>query len=515
MHRLLNHVSVLCLLAPGAALADVTPKDVWANIGAAVTAMGGEISADLSGDGDRLEASDIRILFKLPQDFGRIEMASGDMTFTANGNGTVALGSPPEQAFSLSADIAGEGGVTLAGRFSVSDYTTTAAGDPGNITYSYDIGRYAVEFTDLDLHGKAADDTGGMRMDGGMELTGLSGNYSIQEGDLLRLRSDGVIDGGRLDYGYEIGAPGAETMSGRSTATLGAMTGATDLRVPAGGVSAMALGQAFRDGFLLDYGYSVDRQVSEQTTMLDDVLVMRQVFDVGRSEGTMIVGMDGLRLDAVVANYSVQVEQPDLMPTAIDFTIRRTDALMAFPFLKSDTPQLASIKLDLAGVTMGDAVWALFDPEASLPRDPARLLLDLTAQVLWRADAVDFAAMRRMEETGEMPVELHALKLNNILLTALGTETTATGAFSVDNDDTGTFAPGLPTPDGRAEIRLAGVMALLDRLVDMGLMSTDDAMVPRMMLGGFAKQDAEDSYVSEIVVDGETGQVTAGGQRLK
>ena len=54
-----------------------------------------------------------------------------------------------------------------------------------------------------------------------------------------------------------------------------------------------------------------------------------------------------------------------------------------------------------------------------------------------------------------------------------------------------------------------------DTLIAMGLVPEDQAGMARMMLGGFAQRDDEGTYTSDIEIDGETGQITANGQRIR
>jgi len=62
---------------------------------------------------------------------------------------------------------------------------------------------------------------------------------------------------------------------------------------------------------------------------------------------------------------------------------------------------------------------------------------------------------------------------------------------------------------------LTGGNTLLDTLVDMGLVPSEQAMGARMMLGVVARPgDGEDTLVSEIEVN-EEGQIFANGQRIK
>lgn len=519
MHRppirsTLTRLTALCVLAPGTALADVTPDEVWQNVGAALSGLGGIVTADLSSAGDTLTAADIRVTFDLPMDAGEVAVRYGTVTFTDNGDGTVRLGGPETQDFRISADIDGEGGVTLLGSYSIEDYQTIASGDPGNVTYSYEIGRYVIAFDKIEMRGKAAEQ-GDVTLDGQMDLIGLSGDYSFQEGALFRTRSGGRIEAGQFDFTYVIDEPGSDPLTVRSTSTLGTMTASADIRIPTEGVNLMALGDAFRAGLLADYTYAMDGQTSDQTTSLGGRVLTQQISRIARSEGTMIIGKDGLRLTGTAEGYDLGLYQPDLLPILISLTMDRVDGNIAFPFLKTDSPQAMTLDGEVAGLVLGNPIWGMIDPEGRLPHDPARLRVDLTGTMKWLVDLVDFEALASSDGADAAPVELHGLTINEITLNAAGVEAGMTGAFTVDNDDMQTFMPGTPTPDGRAEIRVSGLLGLIDTLIGMGLMSEPDAMGPRMVLNGFARKVGEDSYRSEIVVDGETGQVSAGGQRLK
>jgi hypothetical protein len=107
------------------------------------------------------------------------------------------------------------------------------------------------------------------------------------------------------------------------------------------------------------------------------------------------------------------------------------------------------------------------------------------------------------------PGEIHALTVNEILLRLAGAELTGSGDFTVNND-----AP-MPMPAGTLNLQLTGGNALIDKLVQMGLLPEDQAMGARMMLGLFARPGGgEDTLVSEITVQ-EDGAVLANGQRIR
>ena len=61
---------------------------------------------------------------------------------------------------------------------------------------------------------------------------------------------------------------------------------------------------------------------------------------------------------------------------------------------------------------------------------------------------------------------------------------------------------------------MVGANALIEKLIGMGLLSEDDAMGARMMMGMFAVPAGDDTLTSKIEVNDE-GHVLANGQRLK
>ena len=60
----------------------------------------------------------------------------------------------------------------------------------------------------------------------------------------------------------------------------------------------------------------------------------------------------------------------------------------------------------------------------------------------------------------------------------------------------------------------AEMQALLEKLIQMGFVSEDDAMGARMMMGMLAVPAGEDTLTSKIAINDE-GHISANGQRLK
>ena len=105
------------------------------------------------------------------------------------------------------------------------------------------------------------------------------------------------------------------------------------------------------------------------------------------------------------------------------------------------------------------------------------------------------------------------MAINDLTVKIAGAEVMGTGAFTFDNTDMTTI-PGMPRPEGSLELNINGVNGLLDKLVGMGLIPEDQAMMPRMMMGMFATVVGEDQLTSKIEIDA-AGGIFANGQQIQ
>jgi hypothetical protein len=182
---------------------------------------------------------------------------------------------------------------------------------------------------------------------------------------------------------------------------------------------------------------------------------------------------------------------------------------VVMPLSKSDFPSEFEMIVRLVGLSANDDIWNIFDPAAVLPRDPATLVVDFSGMGNWLTNI--FAP--DVQET--MMGIIHAASLNELTLSAAGSELTGKGDFTFDYNDMTTFA-GLPKPTGSANLQLIGGNGLLDKLIAMGLVPEEQAMSARMMMALFTTMavGSEDTITSEIVIE-EDGSIFANGQRLQ
>lgn len=183
---------------------------------------------------------------------------------------------------------------------------------------------------------------------------------------------------------------------------------------------------------------------------------------------------------------------------------------LKMPMIKTEAPTDFAASIGLTDLVLPEMAWMMIDPTKTLSRDPATMILDIAGKVRLTENL--------SEETdtsgAEMPGELHALTLNQLVVKMLGAHLNGAGAFTFDNTDLESFG-GVPRPMGAVDFRLEGGNKLLDQLVNLGLIDEDDATGYRMMLAMFTKAaEGEDVMTSKIEVTPE-GHVVANGQRIQ
>ena len=221
---------------------------------------------------------------------------------------------------------------------------------------------------------------------------------------------------------------------------------------------------------------------------------------------------ESLAYDVSGTGVDMNVQTSDL-PFPLSMTMAEMAFKLEMPVARSEEEQPFSFLLKLADFAVPEELWGLVDPGRALPRDPATVLLDVSGRAKLSADLFDPMIAEGL--AGDQPPgELHALTINELLVSAAGAKLSGLGEFTFDNTDLESF-DGMPAPSGLARLQLVGANGLIDKLIGMGLMSEEDAMGARMMMGMLTVPgDAPDTLNSEITVT-EEGHVLANGQRLK
>lgn len=498
--------SALSLVASGA-LADLTADAVWDDLSqwfstAAELSVGSE-----SRSGDTLTITDIVVT----QEFELDGQTSGTVTtlpsleLVEQDDGSVRV-ILPETMTVKSSSTAGEETVDVDMSITQSGTEVVASGDDQVERYDYTSDTMTLVLDNM----KASDpDSDIPSFDATVTLEEVEGAYVLAGDDALReIRSSSTV--GRMGLDMNGTAPadqgdGVENfkISGQIANVTGAGTATIPMNLMDTADANAMLEAGFRVTGEMDYGqggYSVEGTGADGTFKMDTTT----------DSGTFGITMSPEGLVYAASNTGTRFEvSGDQMPfpAPLVFEMAESGAEFRMPVMASDADQPFGLELRLIDLVLPDIVYMMFDPAGMLPHDPASLVIDLEGTGRLESPILDPVAMADQEN---LAGELKSLDITELRLTAVGAELTGDGAFTFS-----TGADGIPVPAGTANLMLTGGNALLDALVNMGLVPEQQAMGARMMIGMFARPgDGEDTLVSTIEMT-EDGQILANGQRIR
>ncbi len=490
-------------VATQGAWADLTANDVWADWQNYFQSMGYTITGDQSNAGDVTTIADMTLSMTFPEDDGQFQMVMPEMTLTENGDGTVSIGFPDSFPMTISGTAEDEAfSVDLI--YSQTDLDMVVSGSPEDMTYDYSASTLSIVLGELQAGYEALPDDA---LNVSFDMADLSGSSRMLIGDERTI--DQTFEAAELSYDIQFEDP----ENGDSGLFVGKMDQLTfagenilplefDLSDPE---ALYAAGFAFAGDFTYASGKTDISGVSEG-----------EQFNMASSSegGRFAASMDAERIayDIEQNNTKLAVTTADL-PFPLEAAMEKAGLQLEIPVQPSDEVKPFGFSMNLTDFTMSDILWSMFDPAGTLPRDPATIALDTsgTAKVLMNIFDPEEAA--EFEATGEIPAELHSLKINEFLVSLVGARLTGDGDFTFDNENTEEF--GMPAPAGVANLQLVGANALIDKLIGMGLMSDSDALGARMMMGMMAVPGDEPDTLNSTIEFTEDGQILANGQRIK
>lgn len=504
--------SALALAAmTGPALADVTSEQVWQSwvdyyqsVGYSVT----EGKRDKAGD--TLTLTELTIQGGMPE--SQVSVSIPQVTLSETGDGKVktvfadqmtgkAHGTDPDgQSYSLPFAVALPGNVII---------TSGAAQD---MTHDFDYPVMDITLTTMTRGDKEhplpikvgiAESTGIFHIVAGSpakydytmksgKIT-FSGNVDNEEGD--KIGFEGNLDD--LDLTGEMAVPDGARIEEDMNAALKAGL------VMSGVLKSGALAASF--------DFAGTDEAGEPTSGAGK-------FDGKGFDLSYSLSQDGMAYQAGSDAGSFELSAAD-MPFPINYAIESGSFDMQLPVMQSDDAQPFKFAYSLAGLTLGDAIWNLFDAQGQLPRDPASLDIDVTGQMKVVKDIFDPAGLAAAPqeapaegtETAEpQPFEPVEVTINQIALDALGAKVNAQGALNAPEGG------DMTTPVGEINATYEGVNGLIDKLGAMGLIPEDQIMGVRMMMAMFAKPVAEGEDKLETRLEfREDGTIFANGQQIK
>lgn len=493
---LASGATIMALFGASLAQAQVTPEDVWQNWQKLSATYGQALVADsVTREGDTLVARNVKT--SMQQDGAALNGSLDELRFRDLGDGTVEVTASDRYALRMIMPAEDGAQQELNATVLQPGLRVIASGRADETSYAYDVPNLSLTMQALENGTALADITA--------NVTGLMATYLVKtEGERSVAQSSVEMQ----TLGFSVaGKDGSDSFD--ITGNLAALKiagGGTFL-----GMAAMEhMAKALQDGVAFDlalsYGAgSFDLKATESGTPTSIVATNEAGhFDFALNGQTLRYGIGGTGVDMILSGGDIPFPEVRISYGEAAFD-------MMIPVARTETPTDFNFMTRIVDLAVSDEIWGMLDPTASLPRDPATLILDTTGKVRLTTDLFDEAAMDALGEAA--PGELHALTLKDITARAAGAELTGKGDLTFDNSDLTTF-DGLPAPTGKIEMVLKGGNGLLDKLVAMGLIPAEDAMGMRMMLAMFAKPGEGEDVLNSTLEFRDKG-FFANGQRIQ
>ncbi|WP_164738117.1 DUF2125 domain-containing protein [Frigidibacter oleivorans] len=484
------------LLSSTATLADVTAAQVWENWKTYYADLGYEVTAGAEEPGgDRLVLRDVTLVSRVPD--GTVTATMPQVTMT-EAQGSVTIEIPQSIPVSMTGTDA-EGRSTVMGMtVAHTGLSLVASGTPDEIVYDYSAPQMTFSLDEMEAEGTPIEMTLNVTAEG---LTGRSTVGADRSAESMTARE--------VNFALAAADPegsGTMNLTGRITDVVGDGS----MTKPEGDVGMEDMAAALAAGFGFDgtfrYGsgeYSFDLDDAGQTAN----------FEASGGEGEIAVRMDDAGLHyGVTGGYGQVAAETSQLPFPIRAAVAATAFELTMPLAAGAEPQDFTLGLRMEELVVNEEVWAIVDPTAQLPRDPATLVLDLGGTATLDTSLLD-PALAEGTAT-EPPGQLNTLNVNQLRLSLAGAELTGGGALTFDEAAAQPFAQ-MPRPEGQITLRLLGGNGLLDRLVSLGLVPEQQATGFRMMAGLFAQQGPGEDELNTLIEFREDGGIYANGQRIQ
>jgi hypothetical protein len=484
----------LAFLMTGTAHAALTADQVWQSWKDAGAAVGLTISAATENNsGGVLTLNGVSIGAE-----GVQGLTISDMTLTEQSDGSVAIVPGADVGVTMPAPAEGSVKLTHDG------LTITAREADGGVAYDYAAAKLDVVY-DTTAPGVALDGSEGPKVasSGDVSFTNLSGTYSDTPG---ANRTFGwALKADTLAYTTNSDDPGLQLKQTSTSTTQGidmAMTFALPSTIALTAIASPAdFTTALNEG--LAFTLSTKQGESSGTMKQENAMMpMDLVMKAGGGEGTVTFNKDTFSVMSTASGLDIS-SGPGMMPVPVQVTSGPMQFDLTTPVIATEAGDYAFL-LKLSDFSLNEEAWAMFDPNAALPRDAAQIAIDISGKT-----TMDLPALVAAEETGVPYVPaVESLNITELGLQVAGAALAGTGTFTFDN------SMGMPMPLGEANITVTGANKLIDGLIATGLLSEDDAMGARMMMGMFMVPGANPDELTSKIEAKEGMQILVNGQPL-
>lgn len=533
-------IALMAMSVP--ALADVTPAEVWQNSVDFYKSNGYEVA-----EGSREEAGDTlivkNVVLSQKTEGGTLDITIPEVNLKDTGDGKVTTTASETSNIVGAFTTDDDKSVNVKATIKMPGAATVSSGDKADMTHQATLPELVITVDEV----KTEDET----LANLLTMTGKDVSYTQHivtteantkadiQGAVASLNAKVDIDS-KDDEGQPVVVKAdwtVQNLQSTGTTTLPAnvnMNENLDAAIKAG-LNADGTFQAGESKLVLNMDVPNEEEGAERDKIDAnvDTAAITGTFKIAADGLTYLVDTDGIKV-AMTTNSA---------PFPINFAMDSVTTGLQFPIQKSDTPAPFKLNYELAGVTLGDEIWNLFDSQKKLPRDPMSLAVDLTGAAKVNVDILDPAAMQALDDADQAdgtpdpsdtaapaedadvtdgtdttgvdvvdtpePFAPTELTINQIALSGLGAKINAEGELKAPEGGT------LETPIGTISARYEGVNTLLGKLVEAQLVPEDQLSGIRMMMAMFAKPAAGDDVLTTDLEFKEGGSVFANGQQIK
>ncbi|MFK7871163.1 MAG: hypothetical protein AB8B58_18230 [Roseobacter sp.] len=495
--------SLACLLWMTPAVADVSAADVWTDWQAYTNSFGMQITGTETPGADGLTVDDVVITTQFLEGTANVTVSVGTLLFQEASDGTVTVVLPDEFTSETILDFGAQGRETTQATYRQSGFVLVASGTPENLTYTFNGPEVSGEsVTSISTAG--SDELAVQTAT--FTLNNLAGENIAVLSDMREITTELTAERGSYALTYQ--DPNSDAQADiRGSATNLSASGQNTF--PLLVQDDLDLSAQLAAGLSLTGDVTVGANSIELATQGPEPL--DAIITSDTASIAFALGQDGLRYDVTQNATNMQLVA-DFLPAPMVFGISKTSFDFGLPVTPTEEPGDFGFGLTFDDFTMSDSIWAMLDPQAGLPRDPARLILEVSGKAKLLFDLLNPPSEQQMQAPDFTPAELQALNLNSLDISAVGARLTGAGGFTFEPPVAGS---PLPRPTGTVDLELVGANGLLDTLVSMGLLPEQEAMGVRLMMGLLGVPgDAPDTITSKIEVN-EQFQIFANGQRIQ
>lgn len=425
-----------------------------------------------------------------------------DMVLTEAADGSVTIAPGADIALALAGETTGSVKLTHDG------LTLTAREADGGLAYDYAAAKLDIAY-DTTAPGMSFDGSPApeVKSSGTFGFANLSGTYSDTPGANRAFGLDLMAE--TLAYSTSTDDPAMELKQTTTSETQGVEL-ALDVVLPtsmsAGGMTAAPadFGTALQEGLAISFS---TKQGESNGTMTQDspYMPMALTIKAGGGEASGAFNKDVLSLKSTGAGIEIDGTS-GMLPVPVKVTTGPVEFGITSPVTAVDAAAEFGFLVKISQLNLNEEAWGLIDPTGALKRDAADLTIDLSGMT-----KIDVPAMIAAGETGsEPPVPApESLEITDVSVKVAGASAGATGAFTFDN------SMGMPMPMGEANVVVTGANALIDGLITTGLITEDDAMGARMMMGMFMAPGANPDELTSKIEMKEGFAVFVNGQQIQ